>query len=85
MVWVKLTNSRRETYKLAEEPFWFLPKFIYLFLAALGLLCHAGFSVLQRADATLRCSALAVHCRGCFCFGALALGVRASVVVARGL
>ena len=48
--------------------FFFFNKFIYLFLAALGLRCGAGAS----------------HCSGFSCCGAQALGARASVVVARG-
>ena len=35
--------------------------------------------------ATLRCGARASHCGGFSCYGARALGPRASVVVARGL
>ena len=44
-------------------------KFIYLFMAVLGL----------------RCGARASHCGGFSCCGAQALGTRASVVVTRGL
>ena len=65
-------------------------KFIYLIfnliLAALGLRCCAqAFLQLQRAGATLCCGAWASHCSGFSCCGARALGVRASVVVSRGL
>ena len=54
------------------------PKILfYLFLAALGLCCCAwAFS---------SCGVRASHCSGFSCCGAQALGVRASVVVARGL
>ena len=38
-----------------------------------------------QAGATLRCGARASHCGGFSCCGALALGARASVVVAHGL
>ena len=48
-------------------------------------LLHAGFLQLWRAGATLRCGARASHCGGFFCCRAWALGVQASVVVARGL
>ena len=67
---------------------WFFNKFIYLFacfwlhwvfVAARGLL------QLWRAGATLRCGARASHCGGFSCCRARALGMRASVVVARGL
>ena len=47
----------------------FLNLFIYLFLAVLGLCCRAWAS----------------HCSGFSCCGAQALGVQASVAVARGL
>ena len=51
--------------------------FIYLFLAALGLHgCAWAFS---------SCGERASHCGGVSCGGAWALGVRASVVMARGL
>ena len=40
---------------------------------------------MQRAGATLCCSARASYCGGFSCCGARALGARASVVVARGL
>ena len=52
--------------------------FIYLFLAALGLCCCVR-------GATLHCGERASHCSGFSCFGAWALGVWASVVVAHGL
>ena len=56
-----------------------------LFLAALGLHCCAwAFLWLQRAGATLHCSARASHCSGFPC-GAWALAMWASVVVAHGL
>ena len=44
--------------------FFFFNKFIYLFLAALGLCCCAGFLQLWQAGATLPCSARASHCGG---------------------
>ena len=61
-------------------------KCIYLFLAVLGLCCCArAFSSCGKGGATLRCSARASHCGGFSCCRALALGMQASVVVARGL
>ena len=50
-----------------------------------SLLLCTGFLQLQRVGATLRCDARASHCDGFSCCGARALGVRDSVVVARGL
>ena len=61
--------------------------FIYfIFFGCVGFsLLHTGFLQLQRVGATLLCSAWASHCSSFSCFGAQALGVRASVVVARRL
>ena len=65
---------------------YFLYKFIYLFLAVLGLCCCTrAFSSCGERGATLRCSARASHCGGLSHCRARALGVRASAVVARGL
>lgn len=80
----KLTNSRRETYKLAEEPFGF-----FLSLS----ICFWRHWVFFATRAFLCCSEqmllfVAVHwlfIAGAAFVRALALGVRASVVVARGL
>ena len=44
-----------------------------------------GFSLVAASGATLHCGAWASHCGGFSCCGAQALGVQASVVVARGL
>ena len=61
-------------------------KFIYLFLAVLGLCCCAGaFSSCGKQGATLRCGVQASHCGGFSCCRARALGAWASVVVAHGL
>ena len=63
----------------------FIYLFIYLFnfFGCIGSsLLHVGFLQLWQAGATLRCSAHASHCSGFSC-GAWALGVCASVVVAR--
>ena len=61
-------------------------KFIYLFLAALGLCCYTrAFLYLWLAGATLQCGAWASQCSGFSCCGPQALGTWASVVVARGL
>ena len=60
---------------------------IYFFIfGCLGssLLC-AGFLQLWRVGATLCCGARASHCSGFSCCRAWALGMQASVVVARGL
>ena len=60
-------------------------KFIYLFLAALGLCCCVwAFSSCIERGATLRCGAWA-HCGGFSCCRTRALGMWASVVVACGL
>ena len=60
--------------------------FIYLFMAALGLrCCMQAFSSCGERGATLHHGVRASHCRGFSCFGAPAVGVWASVVVARGL
>ena len=48
-------------------------------------LLHAGFLWLRRARATLHCGAWASHCGGFSCCRAQALGMWASVVVARRL
>ena len=86
--WVPRTLITRGCYFLnttdAYSGFFFFLIFI-LFLAALGLCCHAwAFPQLQRAGATLRCGAQASHCGGFSCCRARALGAWASVVVARG-
>ena len=65
----------------------FIFKFIYLFIfgcVGSSLLC-VGFLWLRWVGATLCCSAWASHCSGVSCCRAWALGVRASVVAARGL
>ena len=64
----------------------FILIYFIFFLGCIGFssLC-AGFLQLQRAGATLCCSARASHCGGFSCCGARALGVWASVVVAHGL
>ena len=58
---------------------------MFIFGCVGSSLLHAGFLLLQRAGATLRCGAWASHCGGFSCCGALALGAQASVVVAHGL
>ena len=64
-----------------RNKFYFLNKFIYFWLHWVFITAHW----LWRAGATLRCGTRASHCGGISCCGARALGVRASVVVARGL
>ena len=59
--------------------------FIYLFLAALGLVAARRLSLVAASGATLRCGAQASHCGGFSCCGAWTLGAQASVVAARGL
>ena len=61
-------------------------KFIYLFMATLGLCCcaQAFFSCGERG-ATLHCGERSSHYGGFSCCGARALGTWASVVVAHGL
>ena len=65
----------------------FLPaSFPSLFFGCIGsLLLHMGFLKLQRAGATLCCSARISHCSGFSCCGARALGMWASVVAVHGL
>ena len=67
--------------------FFFLNKFIYLFIFGCvgSLLLCAGFLQLRRAGATLCCGARASHCGGFSCCGAQAVGSWASVVAARRL
>ena len=63
--------------------------FIYLFIIYFWLhwvfATACGSLQLRRAGATPHCSVQASHCSGLSCCRARALGVRASVVVARGL
>ena len=64
----------------------FINLFIYLFLAALGLrCCTLAFCRCGERGLLFVEEARASHCSGVFCGGARALGVRPSVVVARGL
>ena len=64
----------------------FLKKFIYFIFDCIGSsLLHAGFLQLWQAGVTLCCGARASHCGGFSCCGTWALGVQASVIVARGL
>ena len=54
-------------------------KFLIYFLAVLGLPCLTDFSLV--VELLSSCSALAFNCGGFSCFGAWAVGRRASVVV----
>ena len=63
----------------------FILLFIFIFGCVGSSLLHVSFLQLQRGRATLCCDVRASHCGGFCCCGARALGVRASVVVARGL
>ena len=67
--------------------FFFFYFFFYLFIFGCvgSSLLRAGFLLLWRAGATLLCGEQASHCGGFSCCRAQALGVWASVVVARGL
>ena len=67
--------------------FFFINLFTYLFIFGRtgSSLLHAGFLQLRQAGATLPCGARASHCGGFSCCKARALGVQASVVVAREL
>ena len=58
---------------------------MYLFLAALGLLCCAQAFSRCGERGLLCCGARASHCGGFSCCGAWALGTWVSVVAARGL
>ena len=65
----------------------FISNLFYLFIfgcVGSSLLC-TGFLYLHRAGATLNCGVWASHCSGFSCCRARAVGVRASVVAARGL
>ena len=62
----------------------FILFYLFIFGCVGSSLLHAGSPQLRRAGATL-CSVRASHCGGFSCCGARALGLRASVVVARGL
>ena len=66
-----------------SDKFFFFNFFIFGCIGS--LLLHAGFLQLWRVGATPCCSARASHCGGFSCCRARALGVRASVVVARML
>ena len=67
--------------------YFFLNLFIYLFtFGCVGsLLLRMGFLQVKRVVATLCCGAQASHCGGFSRCGSRALGVQASVVVARGV
>ena len=71
-----------------RAPFFFFMYFkkFYFIIGCIGsLLLRAGFLKLWRVGATLCCGMWASHCGGFSCCGAWALGMQASVVVARGL
>ena len=65
--------------------FIYLRIYVFIFGCVGSSLLRVGFLLLRRAGATLRCGAWASHCNGFSYCRAWALGVRASVVVARGL
>ena len=55
--------------------------FLYLPLAALGLHCYAGFSLVAPSGELLSsCGAWISHCGGFSCCGEQALGTQASIV-----
>ena len=59
--------------------------FFFLFLLHWVFIAARGPSLVAAIGATLCCSKRASHCSGFSCCKAQAIGVRASVVVARGL
>ena len=63
----------------------FFKIYLFIFGCTGSSLMREGFLQLWRVGATLHCSAQSSHRGGFSCCGARALGVRASVVVARGL
>ena len=65
--------------------FFLINLFIFNFGCIGSLLLCVGFLYLWQVGATLRCGVWASHCSGFSCWGARALGTRASVVVACGL
>ena len=67
------------------DEFFFFNKFIYLFLAELGLCCCAQAFSSCGEPGLLFCGVWACHCGGFSRFGARALGARASVAEAHGL
>ena len=58
---------------------------LFIFGCIGSLLLRTSFLQLRRVGASLCCGAQVSHCSGFSCYGAQSLGVRASVVVARGL
>ena len=78
---VSLSCSYFKVYLL---PFFFLLN-LFIFGCIGSSLLRAGFLYLQRAGATLHCSAGDSHCGGFSCCRAQALGEWASVAVARRL
>ena len=88
---ITLSSHTTKFLRRGEVPFlffsfFFLNKFIYLFIFGCvgSLLLCTGFLQLRRAGATLRCSVRASHFGGFSCLS-MALGTWDSVVVARGL
>ena len=63
---------------------YFVYLFIYFWLRWV-FVAACGLSLVAVSGAILPCGAWASHCSGFSCCGAQALGLRASVVVARGL
>ena len=53
---------------------------MYLFLAAPGLRCCVGFSVVEVSGGHSSCGVQASHCGGFSCCGAQALGLVGSVL-----
>ena len=79
-------SPQKKSHKMKQNHSYIYFLNLFLFLAVLGLRCCVwAFLQLQRAGATLRCSARASHCGGFTCCGARALGAQASVAVARGI
>ena len=75
-----------EGFQASGPCIFFFNKFIYLFLAVLGLRCCArAFSSCGKWVATLCRGAQASHCGSFCCCETWALGAQTSVVVACGL
>ena len=77
-----LANGTNQGYLIR----WLNPLFLKFIFGCVGSpLLYAGSLQFQRAGATPRYGARASHCGGLSRCGALALGMWASIVVARGL
>ena len=71
--------------KQSEFSSFFFLIYLFYFWLHWVFVAARGLSLVAASGATLGCGARASHCGGFSCWGAQALGTRASVVVARGL